>query len=68
MALRKFLVLLKGQKQYEQLAEDIELEDGSLCFWVSYRDAPFLALALPASEWLSCKEVADADDKKEEVT
>lgn len=68
LALRKFVIALKGlAKPHEQMAEDVEFDHGDVLFWVSYREEPFLALAVPQGQWLSCKEVgevasADSDE------
>lgn len=56
-------------KAYVVEAEDIDLnESGGLEFWVSYEDEPFLALAVAAGFWASCKEQIEEIPMKEQST
>lgn len=68
MVLRKWLVMPShGTKPYEVEAEHFEYEAGCLLFWVTYANEPFLALAVSAGAWATCKQVINVKDEFAEV-
>lgn len=64
MPLRRWIVMWpRSIKPYEVQAEQLEISDGCLLFWITYAEESFLALAVAPGTWASCKQVADGTEQ-----
>jgi len=65
MNLRKWLVMSShGIKPIEVQAEELQIENGCLLFWITYADEPFLAMAIGNGMWASAKQIAGEGEEK----